>query len=267
MRYGYDFIAAIVGALLLGGCTPAPESLELVLRENPQWLSGVVEEQLTSNPEILFSIIEQNPEAFMTAANNAVQEQKRLAQARSMDEAFANPRTPEIEVGRVIFGNPDAPVTIVEYSDFQCPYCAKVSPVMVRLMEDYGDQLRVVYKHLPLEFHDLALPAARYFEAIGLQSPALAKAFHDNLFENQQAFASGGEPYLETAARQLGVDIVRLNKDLHSGLIDKRIAADTAEAHSFGITGTPGFLINGVPLTGAQPYAAFQRVIDRLVGS
>ncbi len=262
----YPCLAA-VGAMLLAACSPAPESLEQTLRGNPAWLNEVIEQQLASNPQILFRVIEENPEAFMSAANHAVQEQKRFAQERSMDEAFANPKTPSVAGGRVIFGNPEAPVTVVEYSDFQCPYCAQVSPVVKQLLTNYGDQVRVVYKHLPLDFHDLAVPAARYYEAIGLQDPARARAFHDKLFDDQQALTQGREVYMEATARELGVDMDRLTTDLDSEMVSQRIEADTSEARSFGISGTPAFLINGVALSGSQPYANFQAIIDRLLAN
>jgi protein-disulfide isomerase len=163
----------------------------------------------------------------------------------------------------VIFGNPEAPVTIVEYSDFECPYCARVNQTIIKILDEYDERVRVVYKHLPLQFHDLAKPAAQYFEAIGLQDTEKAKAFHDALFNNQQIFTQQGESYLRRTALELGVDLERLRDDLKSTQVAERIDADVAEAQGFGFQGTPGFLINGVPLSGARRYAEFQAIIDR----
>lgn len=258
-----DVASLSAAALLLTACTPTPDALEKALQDNPELLQQAVARQLAEHPEAVFAAIEQDPEGFIAAAGKAQQEQRRLAQQRQLDEAFANPLEPAVEADRVIFGNPDAPVTIVEYSDFECPYCSRVNPTVQKLMTDYGDKLRVVYKHLPLGFHKLAMPAARYFEAIGLQDPAKARAFHDALFANQKAFAEGGEDYLRQTAEGLDVDMARLAADLESEQVTARIAADTAEAQQFGIRGTPGFLINGVPLNGAKPYAEFQIIIDR----
>jgi protein-disulfide isomerase len=87
--------------------------------------------------------------------------------------------------------------------------------------------------------------------------------FHDTLFSNQQLFVQQGESYLQQAAGELGVDMERLDRDLASPRVVERINADVAEAQGFGFQGTPGFLINGVPLSGAKPYPEFQAIIDR----
>ena len=130
-------------------------------------------------------------------------------------------------------------------------------------MAQYGNKVRIVYNPLPLAFHKMAMPSARYFEALAMQKPDQVKAFHDTLFKNQKALKEGGEAYLEQTARQLGVDPGQLAQDLDSERVNSRIQTDTAEANLFGINGTPGFLINGVFLRGAQPYAEFKKIIDR----
>lgn len=259
---GARFAIALL-ALLLGACSPSEDSVEKYFNDNPQVLDQAIERYFAEHPEALFLAIEENPESFMTAAHKASIEQKRQRQQRQLDEAFANPKTPVIEPERVIFGNPGALVTIVEYSDFQCPYCAKVTPTLSKVMTDYGDKVRLIYKHLPLEIHGLAKPAATYFEAIALQDQDKAREFHDALFDNQQDFSQQGENYLEQTARKLGVDMNKLSRDLKSDLVTARIDADIAEAQAFGFQGTPGFLINGVPINGARPYEEFAAIIDR----
>jgi protein-disulfide isomerase len=263
MNASFRIAGVIALAALAAACSPTPEAVGKVLKDNPELLRQAVAAQLAGDPEALFAAMEQHPEAFMAALNKAAAEQKRLAQQRQLDDAFANPKTPAIAADRVIFGNPAAPITIVEYSDFECPYCSRANPTVQQVMSHYGDKVRVVYKHMPLSFHKMALPAARYYEAVGLQDPAKARAFHDALFANQQAFAKGGEDYLKQTAAGLGVDMARLAADVTSEQVAARIQADSAEAQSFGIRGTPGFIINGVPLSGAQPFAAFQAIIER----
>ena len=130
-------------------------------------------------------------------------------------------------------------------------------------MQEYGDKVRVVYKHLPLSFHTHALIAAQYFEAIAIQSPKTAYKFHDTLFENQNALKSGGKKFLAKTAKKLGVNMKKLEKDLNSKAVMATIQADIEEANGFGFQGTPAFMVNGVSLYGALPYPAFKQIIDR----
>ena len=176
---------------------------------------------------------------------------------------FKDPKLPVLAVDRVYWGQPDAPITIVEYSDFECPYCARGYRTVKDLMVEYGDSVRLLYKHLPLEMHKEAFPAALYFEAIALQSEDTARRFHDALYENQAQLRGQGNAWMESVARSFGVDMERLQEDVQSEAVRSRVEADMEEAAAFGFTGTPGFLINDVSLKGAYPAAAFKEVIDR----
>ncbi len=247
-------LSLLVIGFILGGCAPSASQLK-----------GVIEK----NPDIVFSTIEKNPEKFIEVVNKAArkaQEQKRSKQAsdekKRREDEFKNPVKPLIEADRPILGKKEASVTIVEYSDFECSYCSKAYGTIKQIMEEYGDKVRVVYKHLPLEFHPNAVPAARYFIAIGMQSGDKAYKFHDILFE-QQAKIKGGESFLKKTARKVGVNMKKLAKDLKSSKVEKQLKSDIAEARKFGFSGTPGFLINGVSLKGAYPYPEFKKVIDR----
>ncbi len=100
-----------------------------------------------------------------------------------------------------------------------------------------------------------------------MQKPELSKQYHDIVFKNQKALKAGGVDYLKQAAQQLGVDMDRLAQDLNSAAVAQRIQADMAEAQKYGIQGTPGFLINGVSLRGAQPLPEFKKIIDRHLSS
>lgn len=117
------------------------------------------------------------------------------------------------------------------------------------------------FKHLPLPFHPHAMPAAQWLEAVAIQSPEKAWKFHDILFKNQDRL---GADFFRTTAGDLGVDVVKCEKDAQSQAVKDRIAADMDEARNFGFEGTPGFLLNGVPVIGAKPPAHFEDVITRL---
>ncbi|KYG69572.1 thiol:disulfide interchange protein [Bdellovibrio bacteriovorus] len=246
-----------IGALALSLVNCAPSAKQL-------------KEAVEKDPSIVFVAIEKDPEAFIEVVNKAAQNAQRKAQEKAVaeegkkrDEEFANPLQPAVEEGRVIFGPKDAKVTIIEYSDFECPYCSKGHATVDEVMKAYPKDVRVVYKHLPLDFHPMAMPAARYFEAIAMQDHAKAEKFYNLVFENQGDLRTKKEGSLKESAKKAGADMKRLEKDLNSEAITKRIEADMEEARKFGFSGTPGFLINGVSLRGAYPFSEFKDIIDR----
>ena len=154
-------------------------------------------------------------------------------------------------------GNPDAIVTIVEFSDYQCPFCSRVEPTIKQLLEDYPDKIRVVFAHLPLAFHTNALPAAKAAHAAYLQGKFWE--MHDALFENQRSLSD--DFYIETA-RQLELNIEKFKSDMESPSTDSYIEKCISDANAVGLKGTPSFLINGVQFVGAQPIDKFRAAID-----
>jgi protein-disulfide isomerase len=164
----------------------------------------------------------------------------------------------EIPIGDApVRGPAKAQVTIVEYSDFQCPFCARVVPTLNQIQETYGDRVNLVYKHLPLRIHPEAPGAAAAAEAARLQGKFWE--MHDKIFAGQRELSDA--KYTEWA-REIGLDVERFDKDRRSEQVRARIAKDEQEAERFGVSGTPAFFINGRFLSGAQPFEAFQRVID-----
>ena len=169
--------------------------------------------------------------------------------------------SPDAAGGRISMGNPAAPVLIVEFTDFQCPYCAKGAQTLKQIMSKYEGKVRLTVRHFPLQNHPAAMPAALYFEAIAMQSPDLAWKFYDSVFAGQDKLA-GGEEYLKKLAQGLGVDMDRLAKDLGNEKIKARIAADMKAFEGSTFDGVPVFIINGTVLVGSQPIEKFTEVID-----
>jgi protein-disulfide isomerase len=236
---------------VLAACSPSPDRLKA---------------ELVEHPEIVLAAIEAHPAEFITALQKAAAQgglaPSPAAEERRLDEEFAHPKVPVI-TRRAVLGNPAAPVTIVEYSDFQCPYCREERDVLVRLMREYGGRVRLVVKHTPLASHPVAMPAALMYEAIARRDPMAAYRFYDELFAHQEVLDSVGEPYLAVAARAPGADPVRARRDAESPEVRAVIDADLDEGRRFGFTGTPGFLVNGVSLQGAHPIADFELLINR----
>lgn len=160
--------------------------------------------------------------------------------------------------GDNFIGAENAPVTIVEFSDFQCPYCGKVEPTIQRILNDYNGKVKVVYRDYPLSFHQFAQKASESAECAGEQGKFWE--MHGLLFQHQDALDVSS---LKSYATSLGLDESKFAECLDSGRMAAEVKADTDEGAALGVTGTPAFFINGVSLVGAQPYNAFVDVINK----
>jgi protein-disulfide isomerase len=148
-------------------------------------------------------------------------------------------------------GNPDADVTFVKYSDFQCSACAQAYPVVSSIVDEYGDKLRFEYRHFPIErIHPYAVQAAMAAEAAGQQGKFYE--FHDLLFENQQVWANSPTPNVlfTEYAEQLGLDIDQFERQARASVLRDKARAQFAEGRDAGVTGTPAFFLNGEQLRG-----------------
>ncbi len=154
-------------------------------------------------------------------------------------------------------GPQDAWVTVVEVSDFQCPFCKRVTDTLKEVEQKYGNDVRFVFKNNPLPFHNRAMPAA--IAAACVQEQGKFWKMHDLLFANQAALEDAN---LESYARQAGVDVNRWKSCVASNKLKGNIDADMQRAAQLGARGTPAFFINGRFLSGAQPFPAFQAIID-----
>ncbi|MBX7193206.1 MAG: DsbA family protein [Sandaracinaceae bacterium] len=175
-------------------------------------------------------------------------------------EAGGEPRLRVPVDGAPQRGPSDALVTIVAFSDFQCPFCSRVVPTLERVVETYGHDVRIVFRNLPLPFHPHAMPAAEAAaEAFAQRGAVGFWQMHDLLFENQQALESTD---LERYAQQIGLDLNRFRLAMQNHTHQAAIQADMDLANRVGAHGTPSFFLNGRSLVGAQPFEEFQRAID-----
>jgi len=161
-----------------------------------------------------------------------------------------------------VWGNRNAPVTMVVFSEFQCPFCARVEPTLDQVKSTYGpDKVRIVWKSQPLPFHDKAKPASEAAQAVfALKGSEAFWKFHDLAFKNQKEL--GPESY-EKWAVAAGVDLAKFKAELASKKHLKKVDEDQALANKVGANGTPAFRINGAELSGAQPFDKFKELIDK----
>jgi protein-disulfide isomerase len=154
-------------------------------------------------------------------------------------------------------GPADAPVTIVEFSDFQCPFCARVVPTLEQVKEKYGDKVRLVYRHFPLGMHPNAPKAAE--AAMCAEEQGKFWEMHDLMFEEQQQLAVAD---LKAKAERLELDTDQFNQCLDSGKYKAEVQADMQAGQRAGVTGTPAMFINGRLVSGAVPVEQVEEVID-----
>ncbi len=154
-------------------------------------------------------------------------------------------------------GVASAPVTIIEFSDYQCPFCGRVNPTLEQVRKAYGDKVKIIFKDFPLPNHPQAPKAAEAAHCAGEQGKYWE--LHDHMFANQRAL---NVPDLKQYAATLGLDAAKFNQCLDSGKHAGLVAAGTAQGERMGVNSTPTLYVNGRPLIGAQPFEAFKQIID-----
>lgn len=230
----------------VAACGPSPDAVKKTLREHP---------------EIILDVLAENKVELVELVQQGLQERQALQEEQRLQTELDDPLEPVVEEDRVVFGNPDGDVTIVEYSDFLCPHCSRADNTVSGLVE--GDEnLRMVFKHFPV--HTESLQAALVFEALADEDRDKAWAFKKKLFAGQDAFESEGLEALKRLVSEVGADPALVDKAVGDEALVDRVLADVREAESFGFTGTPMFLVGGVSIRGAAPTGEFERVI-RLV--
>jgi protein-disulfide isomerase len=187
------------------------------------------------------------------------------AQAPAQQPAAPAPRLDDVSIDDdPILGETDAPIVIVEFSDFECPFCARFrEQTFDQIVTEYGDDVQIIYRDFPLsQIHPRAQQSAEASECADDQDAYWA--YHDLLFANQQALDTES---LIGYAEELGLDVEEFTECVESGKYTDEVLADYNEGLSYGVSGTPTFFINGVRLVGAQPFEAFQQIIEEELNS
>lgn len=186
----------------------------------------------------------------------------KLKQASKVKVLLKEPSAPKLTVdttGYPTWGNPKAPVTIVEFSDYQCPYCSRAVPTLDRIKQEYGpDKVKIVFRDMPLPSHPRAVPASLAAHCANDQGKFWE--FHNTLFQNQQKLEDAD---LKGYAKTLGLDEKAFNECFDSKKHQALVEKSRKEAESLGIQATPSFVINGALLQGAQQFEKFKEKIDR----
>jgi protein-disulfide isomerase len=216
-----------------------------------------VKNQLTQS----FDEIKPQIQKALKALNTQQARQDFADSLRSKSEVVVLLHTPKVEVGydaARVRGDPKAPITIVEFSDFQCPYCKQAQATLKDLLAKYNGRVKLAFRDFPMRaIHPRAQTAAEAARCAGEQGKFWE--YHDALFADQSKLDAAG---LAATAKSLGLDEKAFQSCLASGKFKPHIEADLEDGGKAGVAGTPGFFINGVFVSGSQPPAEYEKIID-----
>ena len=236
--------------LILGGCTCA----------QPTSTQEQLAAALKKNPDILLNVLRENKNALLDIVMAAEELKRKQVRQEQITKALRDPLHPALQPGRPFLGSAQAPVTIVEYSDFLCSACAGGALTIKELLKKYPQKIRVVLKHFPSD--GLAKKIAMYFEAIGRMDPKMAWKFQDLIFEHAKEVRKDKLAAVMQIIASLGLDQKKLAQEMARPDLALLIKDDLKEVKKFDINATPSFVINGVLISGAPPVFVFEEVIN-----
>ena len=245
------FVFSLCGqAQYAGAATPADAELKAALQR-----------LLKENPEIVLDVLKDNSEAVLEIAQQGSVIRKRKAMLAQWERDAQVPKKIDL-TDRVFRGSQIAPVTIVAYSDFTCPYCKQAELTITQLLKKYDGKIRVTFKALPKADYPISMAAAKYGTAAFMLEGNKAWTLFDDLFSGMDQFERDGETYLKNATTKAGIDFKRLKAEAGGAKVQARLDADQKEADSLGISGTPYFLVNDLVVRGAIPKDLFEEAIE-----
>ncbi len=234
-------------------------------QEIDQWAPRFGVQGSTKQPtEADYTAMKEKAKQYLQQQRRSAKEtevyQRLVAQSGAVELLFAKPDAPHIDVSYTaddpVRGPKSAPITIIEFTDFQCPYCKRSQDTLKKVLEVYGDQVKIVEKQFPLSFHNRAKPAAE--AVLCAKEQGKFWEMHSKVFPSQ----SLEDADFTRFATEIGLNMKKFNKCYTEHRMAPRIDADMAEGQRVGVRGTPHFFINGRPINGAQPFEAFKAIID-----
>lgn len=224
-------------------------------------IKDTVRQLLRDNPDIVLDVLRENSEVVLDIAQQGANQRKKKALVTQWKTDLTQPKKMNL-ADRPMKGDAKAPVTVVAYSDFTCPYCQQAAGTVEMLLANYKGKVRYVFKHMPLEGHEHARTASEYFVAASLQGQDKAWAFYEKIFADRERLVADGETFLKKVAGDVGLDQKKLATDVKGKQVRAIIDEDMAEARKLNITGTPYFLVNDLVVRGSLPLDLFSDAVD-----
>lgn len=233
---------------------PSTEEIQAIYDANKDRFGGTLEE---AKPQIS-DALKRN--------RQGIQQQQFLAELEKKHQVEIKLNKPPVARVAVSVGPEDpclgpanAPVTLIEFTDFQCPFCGRARATIDQVLETYKEKVRYCYRDFPLSFHQDALAAGVASQCAFEQDTTKGWQYFRNLFDNQRALKPDN---LKKYAKDVGLDAQPFNECLDSQKFASEVQTDLDEGAKAGVTGTPGFFVNGILISGAQPFSKFKEVVD-----
>lgn len=224
-------------------------------------LAQYLEKLLLSKPELVLDILRRNSEIVLDIA----QQGANLRRKRNLESQWRDDMKVEKKVnleGRPVLGPANAKVKIVAFSDFTCHFCQQASKTVDAILKEYGNDVNLVFKHLPMDDKGPGGLASAYFVAVAMQNPAKAWTLYKTLFAERDRLTTEGEDFLKKTVQSLGVDMRQVANEVKGKKVAKILAEDQQDAQKLGVEGTPFFLVNNLVIRGALPLDLFREAVE-----
>jgi len=212
----------------------------------------------------VIKVLKKNPNLLLELVDKAAQERHEKQMASQLNDSIENPVSPKIDSDRLLFGESKPEIVFVEYTSFQCGFCAQSKNLIEQIFKEHDGQIGLYIKHMP---HSEAGKAeAKMFEALRIHSNKAARIFFGYAYDNMQSFKENHEKainsFLDYAQGEGWIDKEKVLNSYKSKKVEQLIESDLEEAKKFEFTGTPAFVINGVKIEGMQNKSLFDKAIE-----
>ena len=258
MRMTAAALALSLGMTLGSGVAGEAVAAQNVTDEN---LAQILRQVLREKPELVMEVLRQNSETVLDIAQQGSTVRRKRALEAQWREDLKQPKKMALD-NRPVLGPVDAPVTIVAFSDFTCPYCEQGAHTVQQLMNSYGLKVRYIFKHMPLGKDTPSRLASEYVVAAGFQNAEKAWKLYEACFNQRERLSTEGETFLKQSAEKLGLNVQKLVTDAKSKKTREIIDEDMADGKRLGVEGTPYFLVNDLVIRGALPQELFRGAVD-----
>jgi len=212
-------------------------------------------------------VLKKNPDLLLELVNKAAQEEHEKQMMSQIEDSIKNPVSPKIDPDRLLFGESEPKITFVEYTSFQCGFCAQSKDLIEKLFKEHDGRIGLYIKHMP--HSEVGKAEAKMFEALRMHSNKAARVFFGYAYDNMSSFQENHEKamdsFLDYAQDEGWIKKDQVLASYKSEKVKNLVQDDLNEAEKFGFTGTPAFVINGVKIEGMQDKAFFDKAIEATI--
>lgn len=249
-----------VAVLLLVGGLLLPSRTEAATISN-ETLTNAIEKVLQERPDLILDILRKNSEAVLDIAQQGSNLRRKHNLEAQWKEDMKKPKQVRLD-GRPVWGPKDAKIKMVAFSDFTCHFCEQASKTVDKLFNEFPNQINLTFKHMPLDEKGPGGIASAYFIAIAQQDENKAWEFYKKMFAHRENLLAEGEPFIKKTAKELDLDMKKLEKDVKGKKVKEIMAEDQEDAQKLGVEGTPYFLVDNLVVRGALPPELFRNAIE-----